>query len=507
MADTNSVYDLLIIGGGINGCGIAADAAGRGLSVYLCEKNDLASHTSSASSKMIHGGLRYLEYYEFRLVREALAEREVLLKIAPHIIQPLRLVIPHNSLQRPRWLIRLGLWLYDHLGFHFRRKTTLPRSNSVKLDNQHLIGMPLKQELTSGFAYSDCKVDDARLVVLNALQAQQHGANINLHTEFISAKRENGIWHAIVRNAASEFTIQAKALINAAGPWVDHVVQQQVKIKPKHHIDLVKGSHIVFPKLYQGDHAYLLQHTDNRVVFVIPYHHNFTMVGTTDVQYHDDPNQVSIDIDETTYLCEVVNHYFNNPVSANDIVNTWSGVRPLQADDSVNPSAVTRDYTLEVHDDHGQAPILSVYGGKITTYRRLAEHAIEKLKKYFNCLAPSWTATKPLPGGDLPNGNLNHFILQLQQNYPALPISLLTRWASAYGSNVKQIAAKNSTVADLGQLFGADLYQREVDYLIQTEWAQSTDDILWRRSKLGLYFSAEAVEILHNYLCHHNKNN
>lgn len=493
-------YDLLIIGGGVNGTGIAADAAGRGLSVYLCEKDDLASHTSSASSKMIHGGLRYLEYYQFRLVREALAERDVLLSIAPHIVQPLRLIIPHNKLQRPAWLIRLGLFIYDHLGFRWGHKSRLPKSTAVTIKKNRTAFAPLKSSLTTGFAYSDCKVDDARLVVLNAVAAKKHGADINTHTEFLNAKRENNVWTVTLKNSNGEFTLTAKALINAAGPWVDDIVNNRLHIHTKHAIELVKGSHIVFPKFYEGEQAYLLQNTDKRVVFVIPYHDNFTMVGTTDIDYRGDPNQVHIDEAEKIYLCDLVNYYFKQQFSPKDIVNEWSGTRPLQADEANNPSAVTRDYSLEVEDDRGHAPILSIFGGKITTYRRLAEHALSKLKPYFLNMGSVWTATTPLPGGDILQGDLDNFIEQLTQDYPQLPRALLTRWAMAYGTRIDLIANKNASVADLGELFTSDLYQAEVDYLIKHEWARSTEDILWRRSKLGLYASEKEIDLLFHYL-------
>ncbi|MBX9705115.1 MAG: glycerol-3-phosphate dehydrogenase, partial [Gammaproteobacteria bacterium] len=383
MEQTNTIYDLLIIGGGVNGCGIAADAAGRGLSVYLCEKDDLASHTSSASSKMIHGGLRYLEYNEFRLVREALAERDVLLHIAPHMVQPLPWVIPHNKLQRPAWLIRLGLYLYDHLGWHWGKKSKLPKSYGLKLNRQNVEGKPLKSDLHRGFVYSDCKTDDARLVALNAVAAHNAGAAINTNTTFISAKPDGKTWLATLKNATGEFQVRAKAVVNAAGPWVDKVVNQQLNTHTKHRVELVKGSHIVIPKFYDGDQAYLLQNTDKRVVFVIPYHERFTMIGTTDIPYHADPNVVTIDDQERHYLCDVVNYYFQQQITPKDIVNEWSGVRPLQADDANNPSAVTRDYYLEVDEAAAGLPVLSIFGGKITTYRRLAEHALEKLRPYF----------------------------------------------------------------------------------------------------------------------------
>lgn len=496
--DETMIYDLLIIGGGINGCGIAADAAGRGLSVYLCEKDDLANHTSAASSKMIHGGLRYLEYYEFRLIREALEERDVLLNIAPHIIEPLSLLIPHNTLQRPAWLIRLGLWFYDHLGFRWGHKSRLAKSKSIDLSKESPENNPLKSELTKGFIYSDCRVDDARLVVLNALSAKSHGASINTHTEFLNATREAGSWRVELKNSQGNFVVHAKGLVNAAGPWVSEVVNNRIAIETEHHVDLVKGSHIVFPKLYEGTQAYLLQHPDSRVVFVIPYHDNFTMVGTTDIQYTGDPNTVSVDTSEREYLCNIVNHYFKKTVTVDDIVNEWSGVRPLQAQDKANPSAITRDYVLEIEDEAGKLPILSIFGGKITTYRRLAEHALEQLHAYFPQMGPAWTGTQPLPGGDLAQG-MSGLIQDLSAAYPELPIHLLKRLAQ-YGNLSYQILGSAKTLVDLGQAFSENLYQAEVDYLIREEWAQSVEDILWRRTKLGLITTHTAVTDLKVYL-------
>jgi glycerol-3-phosphate dehydrogenase len=479
----NQIYDLLIIGGGVNGCGIARDASGRGLSVVLCEQFDLANETSSRSSKMIHGGLRYLEYYEFRLVREALSEREVMLKIAPHLVQPLQLIIPHNSLQRPAWMVRLGLFLYDHLG----RKTTLPGSYGLKLNTNNAYGEPLQPELKKGFCYYDCKVDDARLVVLNAMAARDNGASILPRTKLITATQENGLWLSTLedQHTQQQWQIKSKALINAAGPWVNDIVSSKVNIKTKHKVELVKGSHIVIPKFYDGNHAYLLQNNDKRVIFVIPYHDNFTMIGTTDIDYHGDPAEVTVSEDERHYLCEVVNHYFKQQISPADIVNEWSGVRPLQADDANNPSAVTRDYSLEVEDDNGKTPILSIFGGKITTYRELSEHALRKLKKFFPKMGPDWTANTSLPGGNIHSAN--DYAQQLIVRYPFLPTTMLTRYAYSYGSLSEIILKTVESLADMGKCFGHELYEKEIDYLRAYEWAETEDDILWRRSKLGLH--------------------
>ena len=496
----NKVYDILIIGGGINGTGIARDASGRGLSVMLCEQFDLANETSSRSSKMIHGGLRYLEYYEFRLVREALAEREVMLQIAPPLVQPLQLIIPHNKLQRPAWLIRLGLFLYDRLGKHFGVKSRLPNSHSVSLRNNGLFAEPLQNSLKKGFSYYDCKVDDARLVVLNAVAADNQGGMIKPHTKFISATQENNLWVSTLENQHTheKFIVKSKVLVNAAGPWVDDIVNTRLAIKTKHQVELVKGSHIVIPKFYQGQHAYLLQHQDKRVIFVIPYHQHFTMIGTTDIPYHGNPETVAINEKEREYLCDIVNQYFKKTITPHDIVNEWSGVRPLQADDANNPSAVTRDYSLEIEDTNGQTPILSIFGGKITTYRKLAQHAMKKLEPYFPNMKGAWTATTPLPGGNI--GKLEAFIDKLQQDFHFLPAPLLERYAYSYGSLSYQILEQVHTVDDLGTYFGAGLYAKELDYLRRYEWAQTSDDILWRRTKLGLQQQAIEMAALNAYL-------
>lgn len=482
----NHIYDLLVVGGGINGAGIAADAAGRKLSVVLCEQFDLANETSSRSSKMIHGGLRYLEYYEFRLVREALSERDTMLSIAPHIVSPLQIILPHKPNQRPRWLIKLGLFLYDHLGFHFGKKSRIPKSYGLKLHNDSLYATPLKTNLTHGFCYYDCKVDDARLVILNAMAARQHDATILPRTKFLGAKKQNNIWLSTLQDqhTKKQWQVKSKALVNAAGPWVDDVIHNKLQIDTKNKVELVQGSHIVVPKFYPGDHAYLLQHTDKRVIFVIPYHDNFTMIGTTDVSYNGDPALATINQHEREYLCNVVNQYFEQSISPEDIVNEWSGVRPLQHDDANNPSAVSRDYSLEIKDDNGNTPILSVFGGKITTYRELAEHAMRKLKPFFPQMGSAWTATTSLPGGDI--NSANEYSQQLQEQYPFLPASMLQRYAHSYGSLSQTILHSVSCTDDMGQNFGAELYQKEIDYLTQHEWAQTVEDILWRRSKLGL---------------------
>ncbi|MCU1716457.1 glycerol-3-phosphate dehydrogenase [Pseudomonas sp. 5P_3.1_Bac2] len=485
-------YDVAVIGGGINGVGIAADAAGRGLSVFLCEKDDLAKHTSSASSKLIHGGLRYLEHYEFRLVREALAEREVLLKKAPHIVKPLRFVLPHRPHLRPAWMIRAGLFLYDHLG----KREQLPASRSLRFG----ANSPLQSEIGRGFEYSDCWVDDARLVVLNAIAAREHGAHIHTHTRCVSARRSNGLWHIhLERSDGSLLSIHARALVNAAGPWVTEFIHTGLKQQSPHGIRLIQGSHIVVPRLYEAEHAYILQNEDRRIVFTIPYQDRFTLIGTTDREYQGDPAQVKITEAETDYLLDVCNRHFKTQISRSDILHTYAGVRPLCNDESDDPSAVTRDYTLTLAGNPGEAPLLSVFGGKLTTYRKLAEAALGHLAPYFPNLGPSWTASSPLPGAEQLSSH-SALVEALCSGLAWLPTSLAQRWANSYGSRSWNIVKGVSCLTDMGEHFGAGLYSREVDYLRQEEWAINAEDILWRRSKLGLFMTAEQQSHLALYL-------
>ncbi|WP_397451674.1 glycerol-3-phosphate dehydrogenase [Pseudomonas sp. NA-150] len=488
----SEVYDIAVIGGGINGVGIAADAAGRGLSVFLCEKDDLASHTSSASSKLIHGGLRYLEHYEFRLVREALAEREVLLAKAPHIVKPMRFVLPHRPHLRPAWMIRAGLFLYDHLG----KREKLPASRSLKFGNDS----PLKSTITRGFEYSDCWVDDARLVVLNAMSARENGAHIHTQTRCLNAKRSKGMWHLHMERAdGGLFSIRAKALVNAAGPWVAKFIRDDLKLDSPYGIRLIQGSHLIVPKLYEGENAFILQNEDQRIVFAIPYLEHFTIIGTTDREYQGDPSQVAITEGETDYLLKVVNEHFKKQLSRSDILRTYSGVRPLCNDESDNPSAITRDYTLSLSGGAGEAPILSVFGGKLTTYRKLAESAMAQLAPFFTQMKPSWTATASLPGGEdmtTPHALVN----QLKTRFDWLPIEIARRWARTYGSRSWRLMEGVQTLADMGDPLGGGLYTREVDYLCSEEWATHADDILWRRSKLGLFTTAEEQARVQDYL-------
>jgi glycerol-3-phosphate dehydrogenase len=490
-------YDLLVIGGGINGTGIARDAAGRGLKVLLCERGDLAEFTSSSSTKLIHGGLRYLEYYEFRLVREALAERERLLRLAPHIIWPLRFVLPHDAGLRPAWMLRVGLFLYDHLA----RLRTLPGSEMVRLRSSP-VGAPLQERLTRGFLYSDCWVEDSRLVVLNAMDAQARGAEIRTRTGVEAARRDGEGWSATLRDGATgrTETVRAKAVVNAAGPWVSETLGGTLGINSRAAVRLIKGSHIVVRKLYEGDQAYILQQPDKRIIFAIPYERDFTLIGTTDVPYEAEPGPVAISPEETRYLCDCINRSFAKAIGPEDVVWSYSGVRPLYDDAAANASAVTRDYVLDVADAEGRLPALSVFGGKITTYRRLAEHAIEKLQPYFPGLKPAWTGDAPLPGGSMPGADFEAFLAGLTRAAPFLPAETARRLARAYGTNARRILGSARSLAELGESFDGGLTAAEVDYLVHHEWARTPDDILWRRSKLGLRTGPDSAARLAAYL-------
>ena len=490
MIPTSTIHDLLVIGGGINGVGIAADAAGRGLDVVLCEKRDLASATSSASTKLIHGGLRYLENYEFRLVREALSEREVLLRNAPHIITPMRFRLPHRPHLRPRWMIRAGLFLYDSLS----RRVTLPASCSVQFGPDS----PLVDSLRDGFEYSDAWVDDARLVVLLAMQAREKGATILVNTECIAAREQEGIWHLSLRDSVTgaESELRARALVNAAGPWVERVGRAVLPTRAHEGVRLVKGCHIVVPRLHERPEAFLLQNSDGRVVFVIPYERDYSLIGTTDEDYSGDPADASIAPAEIDYLVGITNECFKTRISAADVVHHFAGVRPLLASDEENASKVSRDYTLTL-DMHG-APLLTVYGGKITTYRCLAESAMDRLLQVFPQLPGHWTAQASLPGGDF--HSQSDLRAALQSEYPWVASAVLERWMTHYGTRTRVLVGDATSMADLGEDFGAGLYAREVEYLCAQEWAHSAEDILWRRSKLGLRFSAPQVARLAAWL-------
>lgn len=498
----DQIYDLAIIGGGINGCGIARDAAGRGNSVFLCEMNDLASGTSSWSTKLIHGGLRYLEYYDFRLVREALIERELLWQIAPHIVRPLRFVLPHHAGLRPAWLLRLGLFIYDHLG----GRHLLPAARTVDF-RRDIVGQPLVPgRFTRGFEYSDCFVDDARLVALNARDAADRGATIRTRTKAISAKPQDDCWQLTLEDTVSgtQSRIAARALVNAGGPWVEEVLSRRAGINAKAKVRLVQGSHIVVPRLYDHDRAYTFQNGDGRVVFVIPYQDDFVLIGTTDRDYDGDPSKVKASPEEIAYLCESVNDYFAKQIGPEDVVWAYAGVRPLYDDGASEAKAATRDYVFEF-DTPGGLPLLSIFGGKITTYRRLAEEALEKLSPYLkgDKASEGWTAHAPLPGGDMDVSAIPALADELKRNYPFLSQSFALRLAHAYGTRANRVLGNALTAADLGQLFGDTLSEREVRYLIANEFALSAEDIVWRRSKLGLRLSKSEIASLGDWIGSH----
>jgi len=473
-------YDLLIVGGGINGTGVARDAAGRGLKVLLCEQDDLASHTSSASTKLIHGGLRYLEEFHFSLVRKALQEREVLLGAAPHIMRPLQFIMPHAAHLRPAWMIRAGLLLYDHLAARAR----LAGSASVDL-RTHIAGEPLKAGYRRGFLYSDGQTDDARLVVLNALDARSRGATILTRTRCERLSPRGALWSATLGGGRESRVIEARAVVNATGPWVGRFLAEATPVRASRQVRLVKGSHIVVPRLFAHRFAYIFQNEDRRIVFAIPYEHDFTLLGTTDVDYHTDPGAVRIDAGEVSYLCTLANRYFRQQLSPADVVWSYSGVRPLLADESTDPMRVTRDYALEL--DRHPLPLLSVFGGKITTYRRLAEDAVNRLAAALGVRARPWTAGAKLPGGDLPQGSLAVFLRTLERRYPWLPARMRRRYAHAYGTRLERLLGTAGTLADLGSELLPQLYEREVEYLCREEFARTAQDILWRRTKLGLH--------------------
>jgi len=479
--------DLLVVGGGINGAGVARDAAGRGLSVILCEKDDLAQGTSSRSGKYIHGGLRYLEYYEFRLVREALKEREVVLEIAPHLGWPLRLVLPHSPEQRPRWLIRLGLFLYDHLGGRRR----IPGTQALDL-RRAPEGAPLRDAFSRAFAYWDVWIDDARLVALNAVDAAARGAEVLTRTALVSARREGGLWHATLKESESGTTreVSARAIVNTAGPWVEQVLGNVAGVNSSRRVRLVKGSHIILPRWWQGNHGYVLQAHDRRLIFVNPYFDDLALVGTTDIPYSERPEDVAIDSDEIGYLLDILNRYFRTELKPADIVHSYSGVRPLFDDDSAKgASAVTRDYELELDGGEGRAPILSAFGGKLTTYRKLSEHALEKLERFFPEMTGAWTAHAPLPGGGMEGGDFERWFQAFRADFPWLPDRLARHYGHAYGTRVTALLEGATSLDDLGRHFGGELYEREARWLVHEEWARSADDVLDRRTKHGIFLS------------------
>ncbi|WP_028913676.1 glycerol-3-phosphate dehydrogenase [Pseudorhodobacter ferrugineus] len=508
----NQVKDLFIIGGGINGCGIARDAAGRGLSVSLAEMNDLASATSSASTKLFHGGLRYLEYWEVRLVREALIERETLLCAMPHISWPMRFVLPyHKDMRfegdtptskllgfvmpwmkgrRPAWLIRLGLFMYDHLG----GRKVLPGTVTLSLPGTPE-GAPIDDRFTRAFEYSDCWIEDSRLVILNARDAEARGAEIMVRTKVLSAARADGLWEITLQRGDQIETHRAKMLVNAAGPWVGDVIQQKVRINSTEGVRLVRGSHIVTKRLYDHDKCYFFQGTDGRIIFAIPYEQDFTLIGTTDAE-HESPDKAPVCTDkERDYLIGFANKYFKQDITAADVVWTYSGVRPLYDDGASSATAATRDYTLKV-DATGGAPILNIFGGKITTYRRLAESALDKVAVYFPGLSGKWTAGVALPGGDFPQDGVPDLIAALRKDYPFLTAFWARRLIRAYGTEAAVVLGDAKTPTDLGRDFGATLTAREVDWLMTREYARRAEDVVWRRNKLGLRLDAGQIAAL-----------
>lgn len=477
-------YDLLVVGGGINGAGTARDAAGRGLRVLLAEKDDLAQGTSSRSGKYIHGGLRYLEYYEFRLVREALIEREVVLDAAPHLARPLRLILPHSPQQRPRWLIRLGLFLYDHLGGRRR----IPGTAALRLDRAPE-GAVLRPGYRHGFAYYDVWVDDARLVVLNAVDAARRGAEVLTRTAVTRARREGGLWRVTLSGPTGPREIAARAIFNAAGPWVEQVLGAAAGVNAQKRVRLVKGSHIILPRWWQGSHGYVLQAPDKRLIFVNPYLDDLALVGTTDIPFDGRPEDVAIDAQETEYLLSILDSYFVTGFRPQDIVADYSGVRPLFDDDSAKgASAVTRDYSFELDGDaapgaDGRAPLLSVFGGKLTTYRKLSEAALARLGPCFPQMTGPWTAQAPLPGGDVPGDDFDAWQADFQARHAWLPAGLARHYARSFGTEAEALLAGAQCVDDLGQRFGGLFFAREAAWMAAHEWAQTAEDMVQRRSK------------------------
>lgn len=492
MPSTVKEFDLLVVGGGINGVGIAADAAGRGIRTALCEMGDLASGTSSGSSKLIHGGLRYLEYYEFKLVKESLHEREVLLRNAPHLVHPMRFRLPHTPTLRPAWMIRAGMFLYDHLS----KRARLSKSTFVRFGDNN----PLQPQFKNGFEYSDLQTDDARLVLTAALQAKQKGAEIFVRHRCIAAKRQNGQWQVTLRNELdhSEHIINARVLINATGPWVTHLFDEALALDPPKQVRLVKGSHIIVPRVHPQQQAYLLQNTDRRVVFVVPYLEKFSMIGTTDVDFDDDPAKANIADQEIDYLIDVSNRHFKHQIGRNDIVATWSAIRPLMDAEVENPQAVTRDYSFELSDEHDQPPLLTIYGGKLTTFRALAEKALKKLHRYFPDAGPSWTARAVLPGGDF--ADFDEQRQQLHKSFPWLPETVLNRYLASYGTRTYQMLNGCHSLQDLGTFFGDTLYQKEIDFQIEQEWAMTGEDVLRRRTPCYLFLSDQQKKSVHDYV-------
>ncbi|WP_136656253.1 glycerol-3-phosphate dehydrogenase [Nitratireductor sp. XY-223] len=494
---SSDIYDLFVIGGGINGCGIARDAAGRGFSVFLAEKDDLASGTSSSSTKLIHGGLRYLEHYEFRLVREALMEREVLWRMAPHIIWPMRFILPHQKGLRPAWLLRLGLFLYDHLG----GRKLLPPTRVLDLKSDPA-GAPLKPGFTKAFEYSDCWVNDARLVALNARDAADRGAVIRTRTKVVDTRRDGDAWTVSIEDTLTgqTQTVRARLVINAAGPWIDSVLRTAVGENDARNVRLVQGSHIVIDRKFEDERAFFFQNRDERIIFAIPYERDFTLIGTTDRDFDENLDTAEISEEEIAYLCEASSEYFAEPVTRDDVVWTYSGVRPLYDDGASAAQEATRDYVLVEEGAPDQGLLINIFGGKITTYRRLAEAVLEKVERRLGKRKPGWTAEARLPGGDFGVREFDRLLTDLKERFGFLADGHAYRLARLYGTRAAAILGDAGSLEDLGTCFGSDLYAAEVDYLVENEWAVMADDIVWRRTKRGLQMSEEQISALSAYL-------
>jgi glycerol-3-phosphate dehydrogenase len=490
--------DVLVVGGGINGAGIARDAAGRGLATVLCEQHDLASHTSSASTKLVHGGLRYLEYYDFVLVRKSLLEREVLLASAPHLSWPLRFVLPHDSHLRPAWMIRAGLFLYDHLA----RRKHLPASRSIDL-RRHPAGQPLESRYLKGFEYSDGWVDDARLVATNAIDAFERGADVLTRTACVNLQRDGARWIATLRdtNDGSERNVRARLVVNAAGPWVAEFLDGHTPLRAKHHPRMIRGSHIVVRKLFDHDYAYIFQAPDGRIVFAVPYEGEFTLVGTTESEYTGDLAHPAIVAAEQAYLLDMANRYFQRDLGSQDVVWTFAGLRPLLAASQDDPKSVTRDYVLDF--DRSGPPLLSIYGGKLTTYRKLSETVVDMIAPVLGNAGPRWTAATPLPGGDIADGDFDRFVALMRAQHGWLDPALVHRYARAYGTRMQRLLHGCTSMADLGEVVLPGLHAREVDFLRQHEFARTAEDILFRRSKLGVHLGAASIPVLDGWLAAH----
>ena len=493
----NNLYDVFIIGGGINGCGVARDAAGRGYSVYLAEKSDIASGTSSASSKLIHGGLRYLENLEFSLVRASLRERDILIKIAPHIIKEMRFVLPHHNNLRPVWLLKLGLLLYDNL----YSSKYIKRSSYIRLPF-HESKSTLREAFKKGFEYSDCITDDARLTVLNAADAKRLGGNINTRTMVENIEQKKGVWNIEVMNSISNETkyVQAKVVVNATGPWVDNFLKNHSKQTKVDNVRLVKGSHIVVKKLFNHSYAYIFQNSDGRIFFAVPWENEFTFIGTTDVDFKDNLDSFSVSDDEINYLCKSANQYFRSGISSNDVIKHWSGVRPLYHDGSIKAQKASRDYTIRIDSQDNNSALINIFGGKMTTFRQLSEEVVNKVGSILGEKKSPWTSDVHLPGGDFSLTEKTKIVDGLAKKYDYLDVDYIQRLFNLYGTRVEYILKNVSSIDDLGLHFGRDLYQVEVDYLMQEEFALYPEDVLERRTKLYLFLDYDKIENLDNYM-------